>query len=144
MEQNNKTSNRNKIIGIAFAIVAFALAFIAVQQFFFKRNSIEKALNEAAIGVNKNCPMMVDQDTRLDHVAALPEKVFQYNYTLVNYSTSQVNGDSLRKYMEPGIIKTIKTNPQLNHFRKNKVTMVYTYNDKDGKFLMKITVTPNM
>jgi hypothetical protein len=37
----------------------------------------------AANELNKSCLMMVDQDTRLDNAVALPENVFQYNYTLI-------------------------------------------------------------
>lgn len=56
---------------------------------------------------------MIDQDTRLDYAMALPDNVFQYNYTWVNFSKSEVNMDTAKKYVEPGIINPVKTNPDL-------------------------------
>jgi hypothetical protein len=87
---------------------------------------------------------MVDQDTRLDNAVALPGNVFQYNYTLVNLEKSEVNIDTVKKYIEPGIINNVKTSPDLKAYRDNKVTMAYYYKDKNGVFVLKISVTPDM
>jgi hypothetical protein len=85
---------------------------------------------------------MIDSDTRLDSAMALPEKVFQYHYTFVNLAKSELEIDTVRKYMEPGLIDNVKTNPDLKIYRDNEVTMAYHYQDKDGVFLLKISVTP--
>lgn len=87
---------------------------------------------------------MVDQNTRLDNVAAFPNNIFQYNYTLVNLEKSEVNIDTVKKYLEPNIINNVKTNPDLKPYRDNKVTMAYNYRDKNGVFVLKIEVTPEM
>ena len=54
----------------------------------------------AASELNKSCPMMVDQDTRLDNAIALPENVFQYNYTLVNLTKDELDLEKFTAYME--------------------------------------------
>lgn len=87
---------------------------------------------------------MVDQYTRLDNAVALPDNAFQYNYTLVDIIQSEVNLDTVRKYIEPGIINNVKTNPDLKIYRDNKTTMVYYYKDKNGVFVFKLAVTPKM
>ena len=36
-------------------------------------------------------PMMVDSSTRADSVRALPHATFQYNYTIVNKTSKDIN-----------------------------------------------------
>jgi hypothetical protein len=142
MEQPKNSDNRKKIIGIVTSVAGFAIAYFVTQQL-FKPTSFDKAMMEAASEINKTCPFMVDQETRLDNTVALPDNIFQYNYTLVNYDKSEVNNDTIRKYVEPGIVNNVKTNPSLKSFRDNKVTMQYQYKDKNGVFLLSIVVTPD-
>ena len=87
---------------------------------------------------------MVDRDTRLDNAVALPGNILQYNYTLINLDKSEVNVDTVNKYVAPGIINNVRTNPELKVYRDNKVTMDYAYRDKNGVFVLKISVTPDM
>jgi len=142
MEETARTQSK-KNIGIIVGVVAFAVASVVAQQLFFKPASFDKAMMEAANELNKSCPLMVDQETRLDNAAAMPGNIFQYNYTLINYDQSELVTDTLRKYLEPGIINTIRTNPDLKIYRDNSVTMAYQYSDKKGVFLLKILVTPD-
>ena len=142
MEQvdNNKLK---KTFGVIVGVITFGLAYFGAQQM-FKAPSFDKAMMEAASELNKTCPIMVDQDTRLDNAVALPGNIFQYNYTLVNYEKSEVNIDTVKKYIEPGLINSVKTNPDLEIQRMNKVTMAYNYRDKNGVFVLKISVTPDL
>lgn len=87
---------------------------------------------------------MVDEFTRLDNSIALPCNIFQYNFTLVNTIKSEVIPDTVKKYLEPSIISNIRTNPDLKFFRDNKTTMVYFYKDKNGEFVYKLSVTPEL
>jgi hypothetical protein len=144
MEQTDNKSKMKKTIGVITGIVVFGLVYFGVQHLFFKAPSFDKAMMEAASELNKTCPIMVDQDTRLDNAAALPGNTFQYNYTLVNLDKSEVNIDTVKKYIEPQIINNVKTNPDLKAYRDNKVTMAYNYRDKNGTFVLKISVTPDM
>jgi hypothetical protein len=144
MEQTDDKNKRNKTIGVVVGIMAFALAYFGVQQVFFKPQTFDKAMMEAASELNKSCPLMVDQHTRLDNAVAMPNNIFQYNYTLVNLDKSEVNIDTVRKYVQPGIINNVRTNPDLKPYRDNNVTMAYNYRDKNGIFVLKIDVTPDL
>jgi hypothetical protein len=144
MEQAPNNSRRNAMLGTAFGLLGFAIAYFGVQQIFFKTPTFDKGMMEAASQLNASCPIMIDKDTRLDNAAAMPNKVFQYYYTLVNVDQSEVNVDTLRKYMEPVIVNGVRTSPDLRAYRDNKVTMDYHYRDKNGVFLMKISVTPEL
>jgi hypothetical protein len=144
MPQPDNTSKAKKTIGAVVGIAAFALSYFAVQQVFFRPASFDKTMMKVASELNKTCPVMIDKETRLDNAVALPDNIFQYNYTLVNFDKSQVNIDTVKKYVEPGLINNIKTNPDLKLYRDNKVTMAYYYRDKNGEFVLKISVTPDM
>lgn len=86
---------------------------------------------------------MVDQDTRLDNTVALPDNAFQYNYTLVNLTKQDIDIKDFENYMVPQITNNVKTNPDLQVFRDNKVTMKYSYKDKNGEYITQISVSPN-
>ncbi len=138
-----KLNNKN-IFGSVVGIIAFGLAYFFVQQVFFNPPSFDKIMMNAASELNESCPIMVDQYTRLDNAVALPENIFQYNYTLVDMTKAEVNPDTVRKYFEPGIINNVKSNPDLKIYRDNKTTMVYNYRDKNGEFVVKFSVTPEL
>ena len=123
---------------------SFAIAFLLVQHFFFKVPEFDKVMMQVASEINKTCPIMVDQHTQLDNAVAMPNNVFQYNYTLVNVTKEEMNVDTFIKYVEPGIINGIKTNPDMKIYRDNKTTMAYYYKDKNGEFVHKLSVTPDL
>ena len=105
------------------------------------KSNIDGKLTAAANEVNKSCPMMVDKETRLDNAMALPGKTFQYRYTLINYAKNQIDTSALKTSITPGMIEGLKTMPELKFYRDNKVTMEYSYKDKNGAYLMKIVLT---
>ena len=122
----------------------FFASYFAVQYFFFSPPAFDKVMMAAASEINKTCPIMVDQVTRLDNAIALPENSLQYNYTLVNIESTEVNPDTVKKYIEPGIINLVKSSPDMKIYRDNKTTIIYNYRDKNGVFILKLVVTPEM
>jgi len=138
------TDKWKKVIGSFVGVAAFGLSFWAVQYFFFSPPSFDKVMMQAASELNKTCPVMVDQYTRLDNAVALPVNSLQYNYTLVDALKSEVNLDTVKKYIEPGIINNVKTNPDMKIYRDHKTTFIYYYRDKNGEFVLKLSVTPDM
>ena len=99
---------------------------------------------EVANQINKSCPIVVDQYTRLDNVVAMPANSFQYNYTLFNLAKEEVNLDIVKKYIKPTILNNARTSPQMKFFRDRKTTLIYYYKDKVGKFVYELSVTPDM
>lgn len=142
IKQNN-VLEKKKTLGIVVSVIAFALSYFAVQQLFFKPPTFDNTLMQAASELNKKCPVMVDNATRLDNAEALPGNIFQYNYTIVTRNKAEINIEDVRKSIEPGIINGIKTSPPLKLFRDNKVTMVYNYKDKMGVFLFTLSIAPD-
>lgn len=127
-----------KLLGVS-SIIAIILLLASCSA---KDTVIKVLLDKTANELNKTCPMMVDSETRLDNATSLPGNVFQYNYTIVNYIKDSLDVDALKANLEPGILNQIKTNPELKLFRDNDVTLAYSYADKNGVFLLKMTFAP--
>jgi hypothetical protein len=124
------------------AILFCAMIFIAVQVLFFKTASPDRAVLKFSKELNKTCPTMVDAETRLDKVDALADNSLRFNYTLINRDKDSLAISNLKKFMEPVILNKIKTSPALSRYLNKNLTWIYSYNDKNGDFIFKITYTP--
>jgi ribosomal protein L37E len=142
VEYQKVSENKKNILPKIIGIIAFGVSFFAVQHFFFNKPSFEKAMVEIASELNKSCPIMVDQNTRLDNTMAMPNNVFAYNYTLVNLEKKDIDISKMKDFIEPNVVNNMKTNPDMKIYRENRTTMVYNYKDKNGIFLLRIDVTP--
>lgn len=137
-----KKSKKEQTIAISVGIVVFAITFFGVQQMFTKDLAVE--MRDAAAEVNKETPMQVDEFTRLDSASTKGKTNFIYHYTLFDLEKSEVNLDTVNKYIRPGIIENVKSTPELKDFRDNNITMDYRYYDRNGEFVTEITVTPDL
>lgn len=102
----------------------------------------DQVLMEVAGELNKSLPMMINSETRLDTTVALPGKILQYHCTLINQEKKDIDIPELKEMMRPSMIQTLRTSPQMNIFRKEKVMMEYHYKDKNGEYLFTIPITP--
>lgn len=151
-EIQKSNSKSKKIKGLKYWIgfaIAFAI-FYAIGQIggekiagLIKKNPLyDKMLVETADEINRTCPIMIDNATRLDNTTALPDNAFQYNYTLVSMVKDSINIDELMNNLEPTVINYVKTNPDMKTIRDNNTTISYDYKDKYGVHLFKITIKP--
>lgn len=92
--------------------------------------------------LNKTCPSVIDDATRLDNATVMPNNSFQYNYTLFNLLRNDVNVDVATKTIEPKIIANIKKDPSFRFFKDSKTIMTYNYRDRNGQFIFKIVIGP--
>lgn len=107
-----------------------------------KDGTINKMLLKTANQVNSKLPIMVDANTRLDSTIGL-NKQFRYDYTLVNYSSSQVSGSQLQNALGKKLINNVCTSKALHVFVKDGVTFSYAYFGNDGKLITIISVAPS-
>ncbi|MEM6865224.1 MAG: hypothetical protein AAF575_08575 [Bacteroidota bacterium] len=135
-------SKKGKMIGTIVGMIAFALSFYGVQQLF--KTDLEAELENVALELNKQTPMKIDEYSRLDSASSKGKTNFIYHYTLLGMEKSEVNLDTVNKYIRPSIIENVKTIPELKFYRDNKITMDYKYYDKNGVFVTKISVTPEL
>jgi len=141
MEQSEKGTSGKGLLRTIIIVVVVVLAGALMKQF-LKSPSFEKALIEAANDVSKSCPMMLDDDTRLDSATVILPKTFQYNYTLINFEKEELDVLELKNMLEPDIVNFIRTSRDMKNFRDNKVVINYYYNDKNGDYLLNISVSP--
>lgn len=137
-------TKKSKLVGLLTAVPSFVIAYYITQHFLFATPSIDQVLVKTASEINKSCPIMVDQYTRLDNTTALPDNSLKYNYTLIENTINEVNLDTAAKYIKPHLINNVKTDPGLKYFRDNDVTLIYNYRDKNGVFVVKYEITPEI
>ncbi len=135
-------STKGKVIGILVGIITFAISYYGIQQLFKK--DLESELKNAALELNKQTPMQIDQFSRLDSVSSKGKTNFIYYYTLIKVEKSEVNLDTINKYIRPNVIENVKNNPGLKPFRDKNVSLDYTYYDNRGFFVTEINVTPDL
>jgi len=128
------------IIGI---IIGSAATYIYTDFSQSKLTSPNKTLMQAAGNANRNLPIMLDSETRLDNMMSTDNKTFQYTYTLVNMETGKVDTTVMKNRAEPYIINTVKTSPEMESQRQQEITFVYYYKDKNGNYLFSVVVTPD-
>jgi hypothetical protein len=148
MDDKSKNDKSKKIyqglLLVFFGLVAgFLISRYGCNNFGCNKSSFDYTLAEAANEINQHLPMMIDSETRIDSTIALPGKTFQYFYTLVNFSKDQLDAEDFEKRLRSIILNSIKTNSDMENFRKNEVTLVYLYRDKDGKEFLKFTFSPD-
>lgn len=135
-------SKKQQTVAVIVGILVFAVSFYGVQQFF--KNDFESELKSAAVELNKQTPMPVDEYMRLDSAATIGKTNFIYYFTLYNIEKAEVHLDSVTKYIRPGVIANVKNTPELKIFRDQDVSMDYRYYDKNGEFITEIAVTPDL
>lgn len=131
---------RKKIIIFFGLIIILTLAF-AIKKIYFTPSSFDKKLENLSLEMNKNCPMMIDKNTRLDGTQTNKGKEFQFNYTLVNMEKDNIKEDELQKFLYDQILTNMKNNPDLQYFKDNETTMSHSYKDKNNIPLFDLTFT---
>ncbi len=130
-----------KFIVPALSVLGLAL-IVLISYFFFFTPNMNNILDEAAEEVNKICPQMIDEETRIDNAEVLGGNTFRYNYTMLKINADSIEPLAFKAYMEPIIVNEVKTSKNLILFREMETTLVYSYKDKNGKFIMEVRVGP--
>lgn len=143
-----KKSKKKLFIGIGIVAVLAIITCIgfgvvyAGKHFLKSAQVTDTVLTKMADEMNKICPMMIDQYIRLDKGTALPEKKFQYDFTIVGIATEQIDSLAFKSEMEPNIVTNLQQNPQLVLFREMGVKIDYIYRTEAGEYWCKITIEP--
>ncbi len=140
-KKKNKAGRIWMIVIFAFLLI-IAAGFFAIQHFITSGGLFDKGMEMIANEMNKSCPVMVDNETRLDNVEIIPGNIFQFNYTLVNIENASIDTTQVKTYLEPLIIQNIKSSPQMTLQKERKTTMKFVYKDKNGDYLFQISVAP--
>ena len=134
-----KTLNKKTLIGVIVGVVVG----LFVTQSIIKPN-IENRLVQTADEINKTCPVEIDEGTILKSASVMPNKTLQYNFQLTNITKAEVKLDTVKKYLFPSILQKVKENPDMQDIRDLKITLNYSYVDKNGIFVTKYVIKPEM
>ena len=107
-----------------------------------KPDDLAMLLSATAKIMNKQLPIMVDDDTRLDQAVSEGEK-FQYQYTLVNYKADELDGAKLKGILQGQLLKQTCTSRNLKSLIKRGATVSYYYAGKDKKKVMSVDIQPS-
>jgi len=141
-EVSGKPDGRKNFLKGALIVVGLIAGILLFQHYVSRKTSFHEVLVKTAEELNKNCPMEADADTRLDSAVALPGNILQYNYTFINLLKDSLDPELLSYSLKPAMISNARKNPDLELFRKNKVTFLYNFKDKEGNHVMKVRVSP--
>ncbi len=100
-----------------------------------------KILMQISSEINKNTPMMVDKDTRLDNTIGINNKI-TYMYTLINVEKDELDIDALNNEFSVQLKNKVCSSKDLEIFLKDGVTLVYSYSDKNGLSIKKFNIKP--
>ena len=130
-----------------FTSVAIALSLIVSISILSSCGSVvEKMIDKLVVEVNKQCPMALDGDTRLDSVTHPGKGILEYSYTLINLSEENMslNKDEVLPMVKTVVIEGLKntTSKELKAILKLGAIFRYTYYDKNGELLFSFDVTP--
>jgi|ETNmetMinimDraft_16_1059900.scaffolds.fasta_scaffold90357_1 hypothetical protein len=120
------------ILGVLSLLVGILLAY---QQ----ATDSDLALEEEVRMMNRSLPVMVDNETRLDHVSR-QDGDYYYSYTLINWLVADIDNERFVSTMTP-MLKTSacedgEVRGHLNEGRK----LIYLYRDKTSDPVARIVV----
>ena len=92
-----------------------------------------------AEAASKQCPIMLDEITRLDSVQYnVKEHALIYNYSIMNIKKSDLPAkaaDITAGMMRDAMLSGLKGQAALDMFRNDALKLVYIFRDKEGKEL---------
>lgn len=100
------------------------------------------SLRERAEIMNRDCPFVIDENTRLDSVTLPKKGVLQNNFTLLQDHLDDIDVEAFQNIFKPEITTQLKALPEAEDLRKTKATLVYRYYDRDHSFVTDIVILP--
>jgi hypothetical protein len=126
--------------GVIFAIT-FVIAYFGTQYLLKEFKANDHVLEDMATALNKKCPVMVDNITRLDSASIPNDTTFQYNYTLsISKEDSIYKQESTKQLIKSNAQKNLDANPDMKYLRDNFVSLKYSYKDRNDKQLFDFTI----
>lgn len=107
-----------------------------------KQKIFELASQEA----NKQCPMAIDEVTRMDSTSySSDSNTFAFYYTLTGTADDPDIAEATQEQLTGSLPQIIKSANDLKIYREMDVTMLYVYlSDKTHQELFRVEVTPDM
>lgn len=128
-------------VGVILFLIFGGISYYLTSKLF--EPDVQENLIKVSAELNKQAPIQVDEETRLDSTVVTGDKIFDYYYTL-KYHSDTIHKDTLTKYIKPGIINQLKSSQDMSYFKENDVTLNYNYYGYDGEHVVSLKITPDL
>lgn len=119
---------------LSFLLIAASFLFVQCS------DNVDKKLQEYVKKANETSPRQLDQWTRFDSCSVAAGRTIRQYHTIAGIVVTDTA--VFKSNMESSLFSMVKTSPNLSYFRKNDVTLIYQYNDEEGKYLFSMIVKP--
>jgi hypothetical protein len=136
------------LFGVLVPVLLFLLALPAIsaaKRLAEKNISVEarrNPLGQIAGKLNEQCPVMVDEVTRLDSVRTQGGSSLVFAYTLITMQKADFPDGEFESQMRPIVVEAYNTADDMKLYRDGRVMLINRYNDKDGVLVAEISVGP--
>lgn len=135
---------RNKaLIGVAIPLVFIAVTLPMLIEDLAEMKKMRhsaQSLDGAVDDINRRTPFVLGERVRVDHVSLEPGQILVFEITLLNAKAEDFSPGALQANFADDYRENYRTNPALQTFRDEKVTLLYRFRDLDGKAIGEITL----
>lgn len=125
---------------ILFSLIV--MSFVFTQCIDAKDTVVTKLMEVEAEKLNAECPIQLNEVTRLDS-CKVEDKMRFVTYLTVSFIDGGVlNVEDFTRISKPGLVHAVQTNENLDPVRKAGVVFIYSYRDTSGKIFGNIEITP--
>jgi len=90
--------------------------------------------------LNKDMPMVIPGGLRMDKAEAVSKSEFKYYYTYTKDPV--VSAEEFERSMKPALTLGLQATKEMDDFRKDKITLIYSYHKMDGSLFAEIRIKP--
>lgn len=129
---------------VVIFIVCFALAYFGANYLFSSgEKTASSMLINASKEMNRTLPKMLDSATRLDS-SSVKGMTLTYHYTLIKLleENPEIDLEAVKLDMKDKAQNNLDTNPLMNDYRVNNISLHYNFNDEKNKKVFEYTVKP--
>jgi hypothetical protein len=94
--------------------------------------NLDQTLANVSAHLNRDVPITLDADTRLDQVTSEPGHKLTYHYTLTNVESKDIKRAEFLKLVRAPLQARLCESNEMRGFLKRGVTISYQYRSKDG------------
>lgn len=121
-------------------LIVFMFSVILFGSCGSNESNVERAVRKVAEDLNKTCPKLVDEATRLDKVEIDEDGYFHYTFTFPSKSIDDFNVSEFKDIQKRKLNKMYNSNEKFELYRQNDIFLKYSYFDKNKVQITSFTI----
>ena len=102
----------------------------------------DPSLQETVAELNERCPVVLDEDTRLDAITSEGDHRLTYHFSLVRADRSSIDTAEFRRALWPGLLSNLRVSREMEKLRSDGVIVRYEYIDRHKSHVATFEFTP--